>query len=207
MMHINSRTLTVIFLSALLATPVFGAALQGKVVGISDGDTITLLDANNREYKIRLAGIDAPEKSQAFGTRSKQHLSDLVFGKSVVVDWNKTDKYGRTIGKVLVSGQNANLNQVKAGMAWHYKEYEKEQSAVDRDEYSKAEAMAHTQRLGLWSDPHPIPPWDFRHGTGQASPVARAESGENCPCGDNLSCVGPKGGHYCITTGGKKRYH
>lgn len=206
MPNMNSRTLAVLLLSASLATPAFGSTLQGKVVGISDGDTITVLDANHQERKIRLAGIDAPEKSQAFGSRSKQHLSNMIFGKPVVVDWNKTDKYGRTIGKVIVNGQDANLNQVKAGLAWHYKDYAKEQSAIDRDEYANAETTARAQRLGLWLDAKPIPPWDFRHGTGEASPDARIEKGETCPCGGNLSCTGPRGGHYCFTAGGKKKY-
>ncbi len=87
------KNLAILLLSTILALPTLASTLQGKVVGVSDGDTLTVLDASNQERRIRLAGIDAPEKSQAFGSRSKQHLSDLVFGKTVVVDWNKTDKY------------------------------------------------------------------------------------------------------------------
>jgi endonuclease YncB( thermonuclease family) len=93
------------------------ATLTGKVVGVSDGDTITVLDAAKTQHKIRLAGIDAPEKAQPFGQKSKEHLSDSVFGKQVQVEYTKTDKYGRTVGKVLVNGMDANLEQIKAGFA------------------------------------------------------------------------------------------
>jgi endonuclease YncB( thermonuclease family) len=132
------------------------------VVGVADGDTVTVLDASRQQYKIRLMGIDAPEKKQAFGNKSKQALSDLVFNKQVSVEFNKTDKYGRTIGKILVDGLDANLEQVKKGMAWHYKQYQKEQSSVDRTAYAKAEELAKAEKLGLWFDPSPTPPWDFR---------------------------------------------
>ena len=200
------RLASICLLVVPIALPVLAETLQGRVIGVSDGDTITVLDTTNHERKIRLAGIDAPEKSQAFGARSKQNLSSLTFGKTVVVDWNKTDKYGRTIGKVIANGQDANLSQIKAGLAWHYKDYEKEQSAIDRKEYANAEIAARAQRLGLWLDAKPVPPWDFRHGTGEASPEARIEKGETCPCGGSLSCTGPRGGHYCFTAGGKKKY-
>lgn len=188
------------------AGALYGETLQGKVVGISDGDTITVLDSSKTQHKIRLAGIDAPEKSQAFGDRSKQHLSDLVFGKNVAIDWNKTDKYGRTIGKVTVNGQDANLRQVQAGLAWHYKQYEKEQSVADRNSYSQAEIEARARRLGLWHDTAPIPPWDFRHGSGSNVPPSVTQTGDACSCGDHRICTGPKGGRYCLSAGGKKKY-
>lgn len=182
-----------------------GFVIEGTVIGITDGDTITVLSADKKQHEVRLASIDAPEKSQAFGSRSKQHLSDLVFGKQVIVTWKKTS-YERVVGRVTVNGLDANLVQVKDGMAWHYKAYQNEQSALGRDEYAKAEIAAREKHLGLWSDPNAIPPWDFRHGTGQASPVARIEKGETCPCGGDFSCQGPKGGNYCMTQGGKKKY-
>lgn len=96
--------------------------------GVPDGDTITVLDADKVQHKIRLAGIDAQEKKQPFGQRSKESLSDLVFSKAVTVDTNKRDRYGREVGKVLVNGLDANLVQVQRGFAWHYKAYEREQS-------------------------------------------------------------------------------
>lgn len=184
----------------------YGETLQGKVVGISDGDTITVLDGSKVQHKIRLAGIDAPEKSQAFGDHSKQHLSDLVFGKTVTVDWNKTDKYGRTVGKVIVNGQDANLSQLQAGLAWHYKQYEKEQSASDRSSYAQAEIDARTRRIGLWRDATPIPPWDFRHRTVDSPSSTLQPAGEHCTCDSNSICTGPRGGRYCMTIGGKKKY-
>lgn len=137
--------------------------LTGRVVGVADGDTITVLDQENSTYKVRLAGIDAPEKRQAFGQRSKQALSDAVFGRTVTVDWSKHDRYGRLVGKVLLpGGGDANRRQVELGYAWHYKAYEREQSPEDRRSYAIAERDARKARVGLWADPQPTPPWDFR---------------------------------------------
>lgn len=144
----------------------FGSAdaetVAGKVVGVADGDTVTVLDAVKVQHKIRLAGIDAPEKAQPFGQRSKENLSQVVFGKNVTVETGKIDRYGRTVGKVLIGGVDANLEQVRAGFAWHYKKYEREQSAEDRGEYAQAEAAARTARIGLWRDISQVAPWDWR---------------------------------------------
>ena len=129
---------------------------------VTDGDTIVVLDASKVQHKIRLTGIDAPERSQAFGTKSKEHLSDLVAGKSVVVDYSKYDRYQRILGKVLVNGEDVNLEQVESGMAWHYKQYQGEQSPADRVKYSDAELEARRHKLGLWHDPNPVPPWEYR---------------------------------------------
>jgi endonuclease YncB( thermonuclease family) len=191
----------------IAAMPLFALAntIDGRVVAIADGDTLTVLDSKNQQHKIRLAGIDAPEKSQPFGTRSKENLSSLAFGKPVTVEWSKTDKYGRTIGKVVVAGHDVNLLQVRSGLAWHYKAYEKEQSPADRTLYAQAETDAHNRGAGLWQDANPIPPWDYRHGTGAAASVNQAPSAEACPSGATI-CTGPKGGHYCLTAGGNKRY-
>ena len=136
--------------------------IEGRVVGVADGDTVTVLDASKVQHKIRLAGIDAPEKAQPFGNRSKQSLSDLVFGKSVMVETGKTDRYGREVGKINVNGMDANLEQVKRGMAWHYKAYEREQSASDRTAYGAAETEARAAKLGLWQDKEQMPPWQWR---------------------------------------------
>ncbi|WP_238526357.1 thermonuclease family protein [Azospira oryzae] len=108
-------------------------------------------------------GIDAPEKSQAFGTRSKQSLSALVFGKQVAVEFYKKDRYGRLIAKIATPNTpDANLEQVKRGMAWHYKDYQREQSPIDRETYANAEEEARAYRRGLWSDTDPVAPWAFR---------------------------------------------
>lgn len=155
------------FLSALLLTiaftlPAHCAELTGRVVGVHDGDTVTLLDAGKVTHKIRLSGIDAPELGQAFGRRSKENLSKLVFNKSVIVEWSKKDRYGRTVGKILVDGQDVNLEQVKAGLAWWYRAYAKEQSPEDQGRYERAEESAQVSKRGLWGDPNPVPPWEWR---------------------------------------------
>jgi endonuclease YncB( thermonuclease family) len=98
-----------LFLLLLLPLSVLSQTLTGKVIGISDGDTITVLDADRRQHKIRLNGMDAPESAQDFGQASKRHLSDLIFDKDVSVLWRKRDKYGRSLGKVFIGNTNVNL--------------------------------------------------------------------------------------------------
>lgn len=136
--------------------------LAGRVVSVHDGDTVNVLDAGKVQHKIRLAGIDAPELHQAFGRVSQRHLSAAVHGKTVVVQWNKHDKYGRIVGTILLDDHDVNLDQVRAGLAWHYKRYEREQPLAERVTYAKAETEAHAARLGLWQDADPVPPWDYR---------------------------------------------
>ena len=150
-------------LALCLVFQVQADTLLGKVISVADGDTITILDDTQTQHKIRLTGIDAPEKKQPFGQRSKQSLSDLVFAKTVTVETNKVDKYKRNVGKVLVDGLDANLVQVQRGFAWHYKAYEREQSTIDRKAYAVAESEARAARRGLWADSEPVPPWEFRH--------------------------------------------
>lgn len=136
--------------------------LHGKVVSVADGDTVTVLEGGNRQWKVRVAGIDAPEKAQPFGQASKRALSDMVAGKAVDVEWDKRDRYGRVVGKVLVSGRDAGLAQVEAGMAWWYRKYSNEQSPRDRGTYSAAEESARSAGKGLWREADPVPPWEFR---------------------------------------------
>lgn len=137
--------------------------VTGRVVGVADGDTITVLDIYQAQHKIRLAGIDAPEKKQPFGNRSKESLSELAFDKTVEVETSKRDRYGRQIGKVLVNGQDVNLVQIQRGMAWFYRQYQMEQSPADRRLYEEAENKAKAEKQGLWRDSEPTPPWEFRH--------------------------------------------
>lgn len=138
------------------------ATLQGKVVSVADGDTITVLDSQKTQHKIRLQGIDAPERAQAFGNKSKQSLHEMVHGKQVTVDYQKKDKYGRVVGKILLNNTDVCLEQLKRGMAWHYKQYAKEQPKEDQETYSLAEQQAKTELKGLWKDKQPVPPWEFR---------------------------------------------
>jgi len=135
------------------------AEVRGRVVKVADGDTLTILDAANAQHKIRLYGIDAPESRQAFGQKSKQHLSSLVFGKDVRVTYRSRDKYGRILGTIYVDGLDVNLEMIRAGLAWHYKRYDKNPA------YAAAESEARSAKRGLWSDPNPTPPEQFRHGS------------------------------------------
>lgn len=138
------------------------ASLTARVVRVIDGDTIVILGEGDAQHKIRLQGIDAPERGQAYGTKSKEHLSELLSGRFVVVEYNKRDRYGRVIGKVLVSGDDSGLDQISAGFAWHYKKYQNEQIKSDQMRYSEAEAEARNNKRGLWHDPHAMPPWEYR---------------------------------------------
>lgn len=149
--------------AAVLALPaVYADTLAGRVVGITDGDTLTLLDVTHTQHKIRLAGIDAPEKNQPFGQACKQSLSDLAYNRTAQIDWSKLDRYGRVIGKVLVDSQDVNLEQIRRGCAWHYKKYQNEQNLDDRLSYAKAEDIAKAGKVGLWVEGGVIPPWEWR---------------------------------------------
>jgi endonuclease YncB( thermonuclease family) len=147
---------------ALLHSPAWADVIKGKVVRVSDGDTIVVLDAQKVQHKIRLAGIDAPESKQAFGQVSKQGLADLVANKTVTVETNKIDRYGRQVGKVLLGKQDVCLSQLELGLAWFFRQYQNELSDADRKLYEDAEATAKDLKLGLWRDPAPTPPWEFR---------------------------------------------
>lgn len=146
----------------LVTTTANAETIAGRVVGVTDGDTVTILDGENQQHKIRLSGIDAPEKAQAFGNKSKQALSDCAYDQKATVEYTKRDRYKRIVGKVLVSGRDCNLEQIRSGMAWHYKKYAGEQSAADRQEYADSELVAKASKIGLWSDPNAMPPWDYR---------------------------------------------
>ena len=147
----------------LLSLLSFAEELTGKVIKVSDGDTITVLDSNNQKYKIRLQGIDAPETQQAFGETSRQSLASLIYDKEVIILWDKRDKYARILGKVIVDGRDANYEQLKKGLAWYYKQYENDLSDEDKERYAEAEAWARNYTEGLWTDSKSIPPWEFRH--------------------------------------------
>lgn len=154
----------VVSVSLLAATVnVVARELKGRVVGIADGDTLTLLVGGHEQYKIRLMGIDAPEKRQAFGQRAKEQLAALAYDRCATVEFDKQDRYGRLIGKVRVAGKDVNLGMIEAGLAWHYKQYQSEQTIAERTSYADTESRAHLQQLGLWKDKDPLPPWIFRH--------------------------------------------
>lgn len=142
---------------ALLAALPANAAppFAGKVIGIADGDTLTVL-ADNAAHKVRLAEIDAPEKKQAFGFRAQESLAALCFNQRVQVSHGKTDRYGRTVARVRCQGLDASLHQVQQGLAWAYTAY------LTDPGIAAAERMARDSGLGLWLDSSPVPPWLFR---------------------------------------------
>ena len=115
-----------------------------------------------KQVKVRLSGIDSPEKGQPFAQGAKNKLSQLVFGKFVRVTGSKFDRYGRFLGKITRMDLDVNLEMINSGFAWHYKKYAREQSLFDRKRYSDAELLARRQMIGLWSEVNPVPPWDFR---------------------------------------------
>ena len=173
---IHQMRQTLIVLVLLLPLSVWGNTLEGKVIKVADGDTVTIVDDKGDNHRIRLGGLDAPEKDQPYGSESTKNLEWLVYDKLVTVEYEKRDRYGRVIGKVLVNPQgdvfclaidcvrkvDAGLEQIKAGLAWHYKKYQKEQSREDRKLYSKAEREARKQKVGLWFDDEPTTPWVWR---------------------------------------------
>ena len=141
-------------MAALVAYGAAAEGLTGPVVRVHDGDTITVL-VQNREVRIRLVGIDAPEFGQPFGEKSKLALSSLVFGKTVHVAGEGTDQYGRTLGRVFIGSDDINVAMVRAGMAWQYR-YSRDKSI------EAAQAEARTARRGLWADRNPVDPWEWR---------------------------------------------
>ena len=141
----------------LLSLSLFSAEIKGKVVAVTDGDTITVLDEMDKgNFKIRLDKIDAPEKNQAFGNKAKQFLSSLIFGKQVSIRYKAVDRYGRILGVIYCDGAEINLVMVQNGYAWHYSYYDKTPA------YIQAEKQARADKKGLWADPNPVNPYKFR---------------------------------------------
>lgn len=147
-----------------LAVPlaVTAAEFDGTIVGVADGDTVTLLDASKTQHRIRLDGIDAPERTQPHGQRARQSLAQLAHGRAAHADCPKVDRYGRAVCRVMVDGVDVGLEQVRRGFAWHYVKYAHEQRPADRADYARAESTARSAHSGLWSFSDPTPPWDYR---------------------------------------------
>lgn len=159
--------LTTIVSAVVSAAAHFEDILRGVVVGISDGDTLTILDSANRPTKIRVASIDAPERRQPFYTRSGKNLELAVFGKAIVAECRKKMSFDRHVCKVIHEGEDVGLNQIRVGLAWHAIHFLKEQTPQERSNYANAEADARSRRSGLWIEPNPIPPWEWRRGKRQ----------------------------------------
>jgi micrococcal nuclease len=144
------------FLIILISFPSIAfTQLKGKVVSIADGDTFTLLIEDNEQIKVRLHGIDCPEKAQDFGQVAKKFLSDMIYDKNVTVREMDTDRYGRTIGMVHIGDINVNESLLKAGLAWHYKQYDK------NDVWAQMEYEAREAKRGLWAS-EAMAPWNYR---------------------------------------------
>jgi len=187
------KRLWLAMLLTLAATP--AAAWSGKVVGVTDGDDLKVLrvvDDMKKEVKIRLYGIDAPEKKQAFGTQAKKANSDLAFGKVVEVSEVDTDRYGRTVADVTLPDKTSlNMRLVYSGMAWWYRKYAPKDKTLE-----KLEAEARKAKRGLWQDPDPTPPWKWRADqkkkpkASQHPETCRAtEKERNAPANKSVSCV------------------
>jgi endonuclease YncB( thermonuclease family) len=163
------KTRRAILIGIVLAAVSFAIAakphytLTGKVVAIADGDTLTVLDDSKTQHKIRLAGIDAPEKGQAFGNKSREAIGDKVFQQTVRVEVIDIDRYKREVGRIFLGERFINMEMVRDGFAWRYVQYDK------RGEFAAAETDAREHRRGLWADPNPVPPWEWRKAKRQSS--------------------------------------
>jgi micrococcal nuclease len=152
--------------------------LEGSVVGITDGDTLTLL-VDRTQHKIRLAQIDTPERAQPWGTRARQALSEQVFRKDVAVRVSDTDRYGRLIGEIWLGDRDINRKLIREDYAWAYRDYLTDRTLLDDETHAK------DQGIGLWSDPDPVPPWRWRRGDRSSVASAPAKSSN---CGSKTYC-------------------
>ena len=151
--------------SSFAAAPIQASTQErfaGRVVGVTDGDTISVM-RDGRSVRVRLEGIDCPERGQDFGQRAKQFTSDMAFGKDAVVEVRDVDRYGRLVARVSVGGEDVSLALVRSGLAWHYTKYSRDPKLAE------AEITAKSAQLGLWSRSAPTPPWEFR----QPAPLRR----------------------------------
>jgi micrococcal nuclease len=165
-----------------------------KVVGVKDGDTVVLL-VNGEEVTVRLHGVDTPEKSQAYGQKAKQFTSDLIFGKSVRLITHNKDRYGRTVGTIILpDGRSLNEELIKNGFAWHYKAYSKDVNLAN------AEVDARRFKRGLWQDPDPVAPWDYRKNK-RNNTVKKEASTAPLPAGASKRMV------YICNSSGSAVYH
>jgi endonuclease YncB( thermonuclease family) len=158
----RNHLLAVILAAATGSADAAQWVVEGRVVGVSDGDTITVLDAGRTQHVVRIGGIDAPERKQPFGSAAKEALSSMAFDRRVEARCWKRDRYGREVCSVFVGSRDIGLAMIGDGYAWHYKAFEREQSAQDRTAYAGSETDARAARRGLWREPGAVPPWEFR---------------------------------------------
>lgn len=181
-----------VLLLFLLSPAACGGAggIEGRVVAVSDGDTLTVLTAADEEVKVRLAGIDTPEARQPYGARARQQLAELAFRRPVRVEVEGTDRYGRAVGRVHAGGRDVNAEMVRLGGGWVYRQYSRDRALLD------LEQEARDARRGLWSLPEAdrVPPWAWRraHQEGPSTPRPVTSPAilvqQGLPAGQSLAC-------------------
>jgi len=182
------RFFTGVIFFSLCFSSAFAGELNGRVVGVTDGDTLTLLAAGNQQVKIRLAEVDAPEKGQPYGTKAKQQLSDLAFGKNVTVRDTTPDKYGRTVGRIYVGSLDVSKEMVRTGAAWVFTRYSKDPSLPG------IQTQARQAQLGLWSIEGAVPPWEWRAGNRSSNnaETTNLTSNSGCKIKGNINSKGDR---------------
>ncbi len=192
--------LVILWLWALLGGPAYaqGQAISGRVVRVIDGDTVTLRDEHRRMHRIRLSGIDAPECGMRYGHESKLYLEGFVLTKDAVVSSRGLDRYGRTLGAVMVGTIDINLAMVEAGMAWHYKQTSTKQSTIGFVVLARAEQQARVRRIGLWEAEMPVAPWDWRLDNRAHRSVGCSASLEIVTAGACGQSTSGNHGHRCV---------
>lgn len=185
----HKRIVWLCFLFIVASSPVRAVEFSGTVIGIHDGDTITVLLPDQRQVRVRLAEIDAPESDQPYGERAKDVLTALIFGDKVNVVIQVRDDYGRIVGRVYMGPVDVSAELVRRGAAWVYRSYAKDQTLFT------LEAEARATKRGLWILPQAqqIPPWEWRHqSTAAVAAPAAAAVGRTCEtkrsCRDMTSC-------------------
>ena len=151
----NIKFILSLIIFCCIPSLLYAQSWEGKVISVSDGDTIKVIQ-DGKQVKIRLASIDCPEKGQPYGQAARKFTANLVAGKIVKVWQTDTDRYGRIVGFVFTNGVDVNKELLKAGMAWHYKQYSR------NPEFAKLEFQARAKKIGLWADPDPVSPWEYR---------------------------------------------
>lgn len=185
------KTLFLVMFLLFQTAPAFAVELTGKVIAIADGDTLTVLSDDQRQIKIRLAEIDTPESGQPYGSRARQALAALAFGKQARIVETDRDRYGRTVGRVYVEGMDVNAELVRQGVAWVYRQYAKDPALFALEDEARRE------QRGLWALPEAqrLPPWDWRKAERQqipaappAPPAAPTSPGDGFTCGGKRYC-------------------
>ncbi len=183
------RLLLILLLVVMLTAPSHAeldvSDYKGWVVTVLEGDTIRVLDGSNRMTRVRLKSIDAPERDQPYGDEARKYLASLLSGREIKVKAKKADDYGNILGQVWVSppecldckhSVDANLALLKAGLAWWSSKFARQQSRSEREEYAAAEEKARLEGVGLWADPDPVPPWEWRRNQGAADKPQQQET-------------------------------